>query len=137
MAEYSISWDDDAPIPWGTYSMEGIELETACGIVANNGWFVRLAVCCWILNHNIVGLMILQQQQQQQKRITLIIRWYSTQEERHSTDSIELEMASKTDSLALSILVVCLASAGMYRIDSMPSGAKSVALKSNVPFSSS
>ena len=27
-------------------------------------WFVWLAVCGWILNLNIVGLMILQQQQQ-------------------------------------------------------------------------
>ena len=32
--------------------------------------------------------------------------------------------------------VVCLAAAGMYRIDLVPSGAKGVALKSNVPFSS-
>ena len=31
-------------------------------------WFVRLAVCGWILNLNIVGLMILQQQQQQQQQ---------------------------------------------------------------------
>ena len=34
-------------------------------------WFVWLAVCGWILNPNIVGLMILQQQQ---NHIKLIIR---------------------------------------------------------------
>ena len=34
-------------------------------------WFVWLAVCGWILNLNIVGLMILQQHKQ--KRIKLII----------------------------------------------------------------
>ena len=34
---------------------------------------------------------------------TLIIWWYSTQEERHSTVGIELESASKTDSMALPI----------------------------------
>ena len=34
-------------------------------------WFVWLAVCGWILNLNIVGLMILQQQQQ--KHMKLII----------------------------------------------------------------
>ena len=65
VVEYSISWDDDAPIPWRTYSTEGIESETACGIVTNNSWFVWMAVCGWILNHNIVGLTILQQQQKQ------------------------------------------------------------------------
>ena len=50
VVEYSISWDDDAPIPCGTHSTEDIKSETACGIVANNSWFVRLTVCGWILN---------------------------------------------------------------------------------------
>ena len=69
--------------------------------------FVWLAVCGWTLNLNIVGLMILQQQQQQQQKcIKLIIGWYSTQEEKHSTGGIELETTSKkTDSTPLPILV--------------------------------
>merc|ERR1711983_737747 len=66
-------------------------------------WFVWLAVCGWILNLNIVGLMILQQQQQQ-KRIKLIIGGYSTQEETHSTGGVELEMASKRGATTLPIL---------------------------------
>ena len=44
VVKYSILWDD-ASKPWQTYSTKGIESETACGIVANNGWFVQLAVC--------------------------------------------------------------------------------------------
>lgn len=73
VVEYSISLDDDDPISFRTDSTEGIESETACKNIANNGCFVRLAVCVWIFNLNIRGLMI-PHKQQKQKRIKFVAR---------------------------------------------------------------
>ena len=65
-------------------------------LFANNGLFVWLAVCGWIVTQSQYrGIDDTPTEKKQ-----LIIGWYSTQEETHSTGGFQLEMALEKGSMA-------------------------------------